>query len=62
MRTPDIADCITKTCPWVGKPVQAESLTDHHGDVVVLCNLGSRDRFNKAVRYSLKPSASQAGR
>ena len=30
----DIADCINETCPWSGKPVQADSLTEHDGQVV----------------------------
>ena len=25
----DIADCINETCPWSGKPVQADSLTEY---------------------------------
>ena len=34
----DIADCINETCPWSGKPVQADSLTEYDGRVVGFCN------------------------
>ena len=30
----DIADCINRTCPWSGRPVQADSLT-RYGDLIV---------------------------
>ena len=30
----EIADCINETCPWSGKPVQADSLTEYDGKVV----------------------------
>ncbi len=37
MRALDIADCINETCPWSGKPVQADSLTEYDGHVVGFC-------------------------
>ena len=33
-RALDIDDCINETCPWSGKPVQADSLTEYNGHVV----------------------------
>ena len=47
----DIADCINRTCPWSGKPVQADSLTLYDGGVVGFCNTGCRDRFETAIRH-----------
>ena len=47
----DIADCINATCPWSGKPVQADSLTEYNGDIVGFCNPGCRDKFDAAVRH-----------
>lgn len=47
----DIADCINETCPWSGKPVQADSLTEYDGQVVGFCNTGCRDKFERAVRH-----------
>jgi len=47
----DIADCINETCPWSGKPVQADSLTEYDGKVVGFCNPGCRDKFQTAVRH-----------
>ena len=47
----DIADCINQTCPWSGKPVQADSLTLYDGRVVGFCNTGCRDRFETAIRH-----------
>ena len=47
----DIAECINETCPWWGKPVQADSLTGCDGAVVGFCNPGCRDRFASAVRH-----------
>ena len=50
MKDLDIADCINDTCPWSGKPVQADSLTEFDGRVVGFCNPGCRDKFETAVR------------
>ena len=47
----DIADCINRTCPWSGEPVQADSLTLYDGRVVGFCNTGCRDRFETAIRH-----------
>ena len=47
----DIADCINKTCPWSGEPVQGNSLTKYGDHVVGFCNPGCRDKFESAVRH-----------
>ena len=47
----DIADCINETCPWSGRPVQEDSLTEYDGQVVGFCNTGCRDKFETAVRH-----------
>ena len=47
----NIDDCINETCPWSGKPVQADSLALYGDDVVGLCNPGCRDKFESAVRH-----------
>ena len=46
-----IADCINEFCPWSGKPVRADSLTDYDGRVVGFCNTGCRERFDTAIRH-----------
>ncbi len=61
-RTLDIADCINETCPWSGKPVQADSPTEYDGHVVGFCNPGCRDKFEGAVRHFEEAKASQAAR
>ena len=33
----NIDDCINETCPWSGKPVQADSLALYGDDVVGFC-------------------------
>ena len=48
----DIADCINECCPWSGKPVRADSLTEFGGRVVGFCNPDCRNRFETAVRTS----------
>ncbi|MXW02861.1 MAG: YHS domain-containing protein [Holophagales bacterium] len=60
--TLDIADCINDTCPWSGKPVQADSLSEYGGRVVGFCNPGCRDKFEDATRHFEKASASQVAR
>lgn len=45
----DIADCINDTCPWSGKPVQADSLIEYHGQVAGFCNPGCHDKFEPGV-------------
>jgi YHS domain-containing protein len=58
----DITDCINEMCPWSGKPVQADSLTEYDGNVVGFCNPGCRDQFESAVRHFEQAKASQAAR
>lgn len=48
-RALDLADCVNRTCPWSGKPVQADSLTLYRGRVVGFCNPGCRDKFVAAT-------------
>ena len=55
----DIADCINETCPWSGKPVQADSLTEYGAQVVGFCNPGCRDKFETAVRHFEDAEASR---
>ena len=62
MRTLNIADCINETCPWSGKPVQVDSLTEYDGHVVGFCNPGCRDQFESAVRHFEETKASHRGR
>ena len=50
-------DCINETCPWSGKPVQADSLALYGDDVVGFCNPGCRDKFESAVRHFEKAKA-----
>ncbi len=46
-----IDDCVNDTCPWSGKPVSADSLTEYRGQVVGFCNTGCRDKFERAVAH-----------
>ena len=46
---PKLEDCVNDVCPWLGKPVQADSLTRYNGHVVGFCNPGCKDKFEKAV-------------
>lgn len=46
-----VEDCINATCPWSGKPVQADSLMRYQDRVVGFCNPGCRDKFEQAVRH-----------
>ena len=46
-----LEDCINETCPWSGKPVQADSLTRYDDQVVGFCNPGCRDKFETAIRH-----------
>ena len=45
-----LEDCVDETCPWSGKPVSADSLTEYRGKVVGFCNTGCRDKFEAATR------------
>ena len=53
MRALDIADCINETCPWSGKPVQADSLAEYGGRVVgktVRIGIPKSRKFNRCGR------------
>jgi hypothetical protein len=57
-----LEDCINETCPWSGKPVQADSLTLYQGQVVGFCNSGCRDKFEQAIALFEKARAGAAPR
>ncbi len=40
-----VEDCVNENCPWSGKPVQADSLTEYKGKTIGFCNPGCRDKF-----------------
>ena len=61
MRALDISDCINETCPWSGKPVQADSLIEFDGQVVGFCNTGCRDKFETALRHFERAKAAKTG-
>jgi hypothetical protein len=46
-----LEDAVNETCPWSGKPIQADSLTLYAGAVVGFCNPDCRDKFAKAIRH-----------
>lgn len=46
-----LADCVNETCPWSGRPVQADSLALYGGHVVGFCNPGCRDKFVAAAAH-----------
>ncbi|MCG8543827.1 MAG: glutathione S-transferase [Alphaproteobacteria bacterium] len=46
-----LEDCINDVCPWSGKPVSPDSLTDYRGQVVGFCNPGCRDKFVQATGF-----------
>ncbi len=56
---------INSVCPWSGKPVSADSLTNYKDVTVGFCNPGCRDKFEAAIQcfdtaikaVSAKPSA-----
>ena len=52
-----LEECINETCPWSGKPVQADSLTLYQGQVVGFCNPGCRDKFEAAISHFEKALA-----
>jgi hypothetical protein len=52
-----LEDCINETCPWSGKPVQADSLALYQGQVVGFCNPGCRDKFEQAISLFEKARA-----
>jgi len=51
MRDLKLEDCINKICPWSGDPVSADSLTVYKDKVVGFCNIGCRDKFEKALGH-----------
>lgn len=46
-----IQDAVNETCPWSGKPIEADSLALYRGQVVGFCNPGCRDKFETATRH-----------
>ena len=44
-----VEDCVNDVCPWSGKPVSADSLTQYRGQTVGFCNTGCRDKFEAAT-------------
>jgi hypothetical protein len=46
-----LEDAVNETCPWSGKPVQADALTRYAGAVVGFCDPDCRDKFARAVRH-----------
>ena len=46
-----IEDAVNETCPWSGKPIASDSLTEYRGAVVGFCNPGCRDKFEKALAH-----------
>ena len=46
-----LEDAVNETCPWSGKPIQADSLTLYAGAVVGFCNPECRDKFARAIRH-----------
>ena len=61
MGTLRLEDCINETCPWSGKPVQADSLTRYLGQVVGFCNPDCRDKFERALAH-FESARERAGR
>ena len=45
-----LEDCVNDVCPWSGKPVSGDSLTQYRGKIVGFCNPGCRDKFDAATR------------
>ena len=61
-KSPRIEDAVNATCPWSGKPIQADSLTHYRGKVVGFCNPGCRDKFEKAVVHFESALAGSGGK
>lgn len=59
-----LEDCINATCPWSGKPVQADSLMRYQDQVVGFCNPGCRDKFEQAITHfaTLLDGTTKAGK
>lgn len=45
----DLSQAVNDSCPWSGKPIEADSLTLYRGEVVGFCNTGCRDKFATAA-------------
>lgn len=56
-----IEDCVNETCPWSGKPVSADSLTEYRGRVIGFCNPGCRDKFESATAHFDKAIGNDEG-
>ena len=46
-----IEDAVNETCPWSGKPIAPDSLTEYRGAVVGFCNPDCRDKFDTALAH-----------
>lgn len=42
---------VNDKCPWSGKPVSTDSLTEYKGHIVGFCNTGCRDKFDAALQH-----------
>jgi hypothetical protein len=42
-------DAVNEACPWSGKPIAEDSLTQYRGAVVGFCNPGCKDKFEAAT-------------
>ena len=42
-------DAVNEACPWSGKPIADDSLTQYRGVVVGFCNPGCKDKFEAAT-------------
>lgn len=40
-----VEETVNANCPWSGKPVRENSLTEYRGKVIGFCNPGCRDKF-----------------
>ena len=45
-----LEDAVNDVCPLSGNPISADALTVYRGKVVGFCNIGCRDKFEKATR------------
>jgi hypothetical protein len=48
LKTPHAA--VNETCPWSGKPVSADAVTEFEGRTVGFCSVAHRDRFVRVLR------------
>lgn len=47
----DKSKAVNEVCPWSGKPVSEDSLTQYKGHTVGFCNTGCRDKFEHAIAH-----------